>query len=278
MGAVVLRVVDGGDGLLHEADPQALHNQQHVGLVLEALPLDAAEGLQIPRRDGAQTGLRVGKADAEEQAEKTRGGPVARHGARRDAGKTEISAAEDDRVPLRQHPVSAGDDVRQQMLAVAVDGDDARKLGQMLRDIGEGRLERPALAAVDLMGQHRAAGLLRRSLKEVPVIGRAAVVHNDDMGKARVDQAVDDTRKFFVRVQRGQHDGRTAAAVRHGFRSHSLHLSTAPRFRHTGARCRRRPERACCFRWSARLFRNSRCWTWRTRRPRYSRRTAAARS
>ena len=83
VGAVIVGIIDGFNGLLEKADAEALHIQQHIGLVLKALALNVAEGPEIPGRDGTQARLRVGQPDAEQDFEKARGGFVARHRARR---------------------------------------------------------------------------------------------------------------------------------------------------------------------------------------------------
>ena len=87
------------------------------------------------------------------------------------------------------------------MLPVAVDGDDTAQLRELLPHIAEGGLERPTLAAVDLVGQHRAAGLLCCLVKEMAVFRLAPVVDDHKVPKAFPEKAFDDTDKLFVRIE-----------------------------------------------------------------------------
>ena len=100
------------------------------------------------------------------------------------------------------------------MLAVAVDGDNAKKLRQRIPYIAEGGFQRPALALIDLMRQHRACGHRGGFFKKVPALCAASVVHNDDMLEALPQETFEHFYKFDVRIQRRQHNGRTAPAVR----------------------------------------------------------------
>ena len=218
MGAVVLRIVDRGDGLLDKADLLLLHLQQHIRLIFKALPLHLAEAVQIAPRNGAQAGLCIGDGDAVEELEEAVGGLVARDAPRRDAGRVEVPAAEDHLVPLRQHPLRAGDDVRQEVLPVAVDGDHALRLGQLPAHVVECGLERAALPFVDAVVKHDALRITVSLLKKALMLGVAAVVHDDDVREAIVHQAADYARELCVRVQRGQNDCHslpTAWMIRH---------------------------------------------------------------
>ena len=87
------------------------------------------------------------------------------------------------------------------MLSVAVDGDDAAQLRELLPHIAEGGLERLALALIDLMCQHCAAGLLRSLVKEMAVFLLAPVVDDDKVPKAFLKKAFDDVYKLFIRIE-----------------------------------------------------------------------------
>ena len=213
MGTVVVGVIDGFNGLLEKTDAEALHVQQHIGLVLKALALNVAEGPEIPGRDGTQARLRVGQPDAEQDFEKARGGFVARHRARRNTGQTEIPAAEHHLVCVFQHALPAGDDVLCQMLSVAVDGDDAAQRGKLFPHIAESGLERAAFAFVDLVRQHCAAGHRSGLVEEVPPLVFASVVDDDKVLKAFLKKAFNDVYKLLVRVEGRQNDRHARPAI-----------------------------------------------------------------
>ena len=100
------------------------------------------------------------------------------------------------------------------MLAVAVDGDDAAKGGQLLAHIRKGGFQGAALALVNRMGQHGTIGKFGSLIEKVPSFLAAAVIHDNDMLKAFPEKAFNNSLEFLVRVQRGQHDGRAFPTVR----------------------------------------------------------------
>ena len=206
VGAVVLLVVHGLNGLLHKADAHALHLQEHVGLILKAFSLDGAEALQAGAGNGPQAGLGIGELDAIADAEKPGCGAVARHTAGRHAGQGEIPAAHDHLVPLVQHPLAAGYDIFQQVLAVPVDGDHAPDLRQLFQHVSEGGFQRAALALVHPVVQHVALGVFLCFIEPVHMLAVAAVVHDHDMFKAVLRKPVHHAFEFVIRVQGGEND------------------------------------------------------------------------
>ena len=70
MGAVVLRVVHRLNGLLGKAYAHALHLKEHVGLILETLPLYFAEAFQVLSGYCPEPCLCVGELYAVADAEK----------------------------------------------------------------------------------------------------------------------------------------------------------------------------------------------------------------
>ena len=207
MRAVILRVVDGGDGLFGKADAHALHVQQHVRLILEALPLNAAEGLEILPRNGAQPRLCVGELYAVAYPEKARCGLVPGDASRRNAGGVEVPAAEHDLIPLAQHTLAAGDDIAHKVLPVAVDGDDALHAGQVFIHVCKGGLETAPLSAVDAVVQHGDVRVRLTRLVEIDLmLAVTPVVHDDYVLEALLLQPVHNAEELLVRIQRGQND------------------------------------------------------------------------
>ena len=107
-----------------------------------------------------------------------------------------------------QHLFAAGHDVSQQVLAVAVDGDDAPDLRKLFQHIGEGGFQRPALALVDPVVQHMALGVLLRLVEPMAVLIVAAVIHNHNVLKAVLHKPIHNALEFAVRVQGGENNGK----------------------------------------------------------------------
>ena len=73
-------------------------------------------------------------------------------------------------------------------------------------DVGEGVLERAALAFVDLVHQHMADGAGTQLVEPVLMLLVAAVVHDDDVTESRLDQSVRYSLESVVGIEGGQHD------------------------------------------------------------------------
>ena len=95
------------------------------------------------------------------------------------------------------------------MLSVAVDGNDALRLREALHDLYETILQRPAFSPVDGVVEYFTHGKRLRPAEMRLMLCVAAVIHNHDLFKSRISQAVNDTIELFIRVQ-GREQDRTA--------------------------------------------------------------------
>ena len=213
MGSVVLRVIDRLDGLLGKINAHSLHLQQHIGLILEALPFYPTETLQVLAGNGPQAGLCVGKFNAVAEAKQAGSSLVPGHASGWDARLVKISAAQDHLIAQGKHFLPAGDDIRQQVLAIAVNGNDAFYCGQILQHIVKGGFQSRALAPVHRVRQYMALLMGGSRFKKCFVPGTAAIVYNDDMFKAACQQPLHHSGKFFIRIKGGQNNGKVFLAL-----------------------------------------------------------------
>ena len=223
MGAGVFLDVNGADFHFVEINGVGFHSQQHIGLVLEAVASDGIEYLQRRAGDGPQAGLGVGEGHAHENLEHGGSGLVAEAAAGRDILLVKVPAAEDDFAGF-QHMLDAGAGIGGVVLVVAVHGDDAEAVGTVLQEPGESGFQSSALAAVDLVVQQVDFRVGSGGIREVmQVFLLAAVVNENDIGKAIFQQAVNDGYQLLIGVERGQ-DYRNFGKVIHKIASSSLVL------------------------------------------------------
>ena len=218
MGLLILIQIDSAYLHLAPGDVQVLQGQQHIGLVLIPLPGHGGQPGQVLHGDGPQAGLGVRDGQAAEKPEHPAGDAVAHPGPGRDTIPGEVPAPQD-QLPLLHHPAGAGGGVLRVVLAVAVHRHHAGAAGPVLQQPGEGRLHGRPLAPVDLMAQQGDSRPGRRGLKIPPCLGPAAVVHQDDLGKARPEKAVHGVGQPVRGVQGGHHRRRPRRRrLAHAFR------------------------------------------------------------
>ena len=91
------------------------------------------------------------------------------------------------------------------VLPVAVHSDNAARRRAMIQHIAERGLQRRALAAVDIVPQHRDPFVFCR--EEPKRVCAAAVVDQHEVGKADGKQRRNRFLQFFVRIERRQNHG-----------------------------------------------------------------------
>ena len=249
VGALVFALVHGGDGHFHKLDALALHLQEHIGLVLEAFPLNVTEVLEILLGDGAQTCLGVGEDNAAAVFEQAGGELIAPTASGGDIGCVEVAAAHNDLVLMLQHRLGTGNDILAQVLTVAVDGHNALGIRSVLCHERKGVLQSAALALIYFMHQHMSTGHGSSLLKPCDMVGIAAVIDNDNIRKSFFHQTLYHAEELLVGVQRGENDGYICFIIRHtlpfhigrcplGYRlSRPSYESHASRFRCAPAKC-----------------------------------------
>ena len=179
----VVVLIDGLDGHFPEAHPHPLHVQQHIGLVLKAVSPDLQQGGEEGRRNAPKPGLGVAQADAADQAEDAAGDAVAAAGAGGHLGAGEVPAAHDDALVV-SHRLRHGQDVRDSVLAVPVDGDGPPAVRAVFQQKGESRAQGLTFPSVDRVGQHRHLAVARCMAEVALAVLPTAVVHDDDVGEA----------------------------------------------------------------------------------------------
>ena len=212
VGTNILVLIHGVNGLFDKSDSHALHIEQHIGLVLKALAIDGAKTLKILKGNGAQTGLGVGELYAVAKAEKSGSGLVAGYTSRGDAGLIEVTAAENDLIRIFEHDLAAGDNIMHEMLTVAVYGDYAFNLRQILNNIAKCSLERSALSLVNLVVKNSALGIRLCMLKPALLFSTAAVIDYNDFCKTIFYQTIHDHAELFIGVEGGQHNSKSVEA------------------------------------------------------------------
>ena len=205
VGGFVLLNVNGADLDFLIGDAVLLHSQKHVGLVLETVAVDGAQNFQIAAGDGAQTGLGIGERHAHENFEDCRGGLIAEAAAGGHVIQCKIAAAQNQMAGL-QHFFAAVQRVFGVVLIITVNGDNAKPVRTVLQEVTEGVFQGGTLALVYFMVQQMDYIRMCCCLlfKIVQVLRLAAIVDQNDVGKAIFQQTVNDGMELFVGIQRGQ--------------------------------------------------------------------------
>ena len=104
--------------------------------------------------------------------------------------------------------LTAGLGVLRVVLIVAIHGDNAQAVRAVFKEITEGVLQRRALAFIDLMMEQGNFRVLGGKIgKVVQVFGLAAVVDQNNIGKAVLEQSIHHGHELFVRVKGGKNHG-----------------------------------------------------------------------
>ena len=94
------------------------------------------------------------------------------------------------------------------MLVVAVYGDNADTVGPVFQEPPEGGFQGSALAPVHFVVEKVNFRMIFGGIRKVVQVFRlTAIVHQDNVGKAIFQQAVNNGIELFVRVQGGQDHG-----------------------------------------------------------------------
>ena len=207
MGAFVFLDVHGADLHLVKGKTLGFEGQQHIGLILEPVAGHIHQLLYSLPGQSPQAGLGVGDGHAAEDLEYHGGGFVAEAAPGGDILLIEVPAAQH-AVTGFQHMLTAGAGVRRVVLVVAVHGDYAQPVGAVFQKPPEGVLQGCALALVYLMVEKNNLRVGSGGVgKVVQILRLAAVVYQNDVGEAILQQAVNDGVQLFIRIQRGQNHG-----------------------------------------------------------------------
>ena len=193
------------DRLLGKRDSSAFHFEQHVGLVFEAFPFYPAKIRQIAHRYCSETCLCIRKPDTI-QAEHSGSRFIPGSTSCRDAGKIKVPAAKNDFGLFPQHTVSAGNNILCQMLAVAIDSDYAISIREAPQHCFKCRFQSSAFSSVYTMMDNNTFRKGFRPVKMYLLLPGAAVIHDHNMPKPALQEAVHNFVKLMVRIQRREND------------------------------------------------------------------------
>ncbi len=207
VAGLVLVDVHGIDDHLADAHARVVEIQKHLGLILVALSRDFAHKGEMLRRDGPETGLGVGDAAAAGQLHHGAGYGVAEAAAEGDLLQGEVPHPQPHLVGIGDHGLGAFFHVGAPVLVVPVHGDHAVDVRPVPKTPGKGGLHGPALALVHLMGQHGDLRVLCRLPEGGEMVGVAAVVDEDDVGKALGQEPLHHLHQLFIRIQGGDDNG-----------------------------------------------------------------------
>ena len=205
MGAGVFLYVDGTDGNFLEGKTGLLHFQQYIGFVFEPVTADLRQlGQNIPG-ECSQACLGVRQGHAHKGLEHKAGNPVAGLASGRHIRLGKIPDTKDNLFRF-QHPQGAGANILAVVLIVAVYGDNALLLRSVFQEPGDGGFQRCTFAPVLAVVQQMDLGMLCGGFEIMQILRFAAVVEQDDIGKALVNQTVDHGKQLLVGIQRGEYD------------------------------------------------------------------------
>ena len=128
---------------------------------------------------------------------------------------------------MRRPVLGNAHNIRHEVLAVRIDGNDALVAGKMLLNIGKGGLHRGALAAIDLVVQYRYVML--QFVKNGLPVRRAAIVNNDQGIRRLLPEFRYRFKQLLIRLIGGNDNNHETwflricpvACARRAFRQHS---------------------------------------------------------
>ena len=207
MGGGVVVQVHRLDPLLHDGHAGLGGGEQHVDLVLIALAGDLREARHGVPPEGPQPGLGVVHLRAAGDGEHVAGDAVAQPAAQGHVA-LEFPAAQHQRLRPGGGEGAHPPDVLVPVLAVGVRGHREGALRAILQHVGDGGLERRALAPVHGMAQQRHP--LRQGVEYLPVVLAAAVVHHDGYKRPVAPEPLQQPEQLLIGLvggydQRGLH-------------------------------------------------------------------------
>lgn len=153
MGGAVVFDIHGFDRHLAQGNVVLRAVDEHIHLIFEPFPLGGEEPLDQGIRHGPQAGLGIGDLHAAKQAEDVAGHHIAEPAPGRDIFLRKVTAAQDQRLGMRQHIIPRICEYRPACAGRRNPPSPPRRSRHGVEIMVEGGFQRAALAAIDMVAK-----------------------------------------------------------------------------------------------------------------------------